>query len=79
MVPAERVTLTELAAKLGVNPATTFRWAGRGIRGVRLGTQRLGGRTVVTPESLREFLAALNSTRPSTRANRRGDPAGGEP
>jgi transposase len=60
IVPSERISLPALAARLGVHPATVFRWVRRGVRGVRLQTVRIGGQTVVTPENLATFLEELN-------------------
>ena len=41
--------------------ATAHRWASRGVKGVRLNTTKIGGRTYVSREQLDAFLAALNS------------------
>lgn len=60
VLPAGWVPLADLAAALGVHVATAFRWAGQGVRGTRLSTTKIGGRTGVTPADLRRFLDALN-------------------
>ncbi len=60
ILPSGWVTLIALAATLDVHQATVFRWAGKGVRGIRLPTTRIGGRTGVTPQDLRRFLDALN-------------------
>lgn len=41
--------------------ATVWRWCTKGVRGVRLETVMIGGRRMVTPQSLDEFLRQLNS------------------
>lgn len=44
--------------------ATLWRWAAkgvRGVRGIRLSVVRVGGRTMVTPDAIEAFLAALNA------------------
>lgn len=60
VLPASWASLTELANVLGVHPSTVFRWAGKGVRGRRLPTTKIGGRTGVTPEDLERFIRALN-------------------
>ncbi len=41
--------------------ATTFsNWASRGVKGVVLKTQRIGGRIKTSPKWLREFLDKVN-------------------
>lgn len=68
LVPAERCSMNEAARTLGVNVATLYRWRERGVRGQKLRTVRVGGRTYVTADALKVFLAALNDT-PITRGN----------
>jgi hypothetical protein len=46
-----------------VHVATVYRWAGRGVRGERLATFRVGGTLCTTPDLLAAFLARL--TEPS--------------
>jgi len=41
--------------------ATLFRWAQRGIRGIRLETIQQGGAMVTSPQALERFFAALAS------------------
>ena len=49
--------------------ATFFRWARRGLRGVRLETIRVGGTLCTTAEALQRFFEALSRTeRPATQA-----------
>jgi hypothetical protein len=42
-----------------VNPATLWRWASSGLRGVRLETCRIGGTRCTSLEALARFFAAL--------------------
>jgi hypothetical protein len=51
--------LPKLRAGRPVSPATIWRWASHGLRGVRLETARVGGTTVTSPAALRAFFAAL--------------------
>ena len=43
-----------------VSVSTLWRWAFRGLRGVRLETTLIGGVRVTSAEALRQFFAALN-------------------
>jgi hypothetical protein len=45
------------------SPATMWRWALRGVDGVKLETYKIGGRRYTTPESVEKFVSRLNSTR----------------
>lgn len=47
------------------NVATIWRWATKGVRGVKLQTWLSGGIRVTTPDALEAFLRALNSDSPS--------------
>ena len=51
------------------NISTLYRWASRGLRGVRLEVVRLGGATYTTVEALQRFADRL--TRASSPAGRR--------
>lgn len=44
--------------------ATVWRWATKGVRGVRLATVIIGGRRMVTPAALEDFLQRLNADQP---------------
>jgi hypothetical protein len=46
------------------NISTLWRWATKGVRGVRLGTIIVGGRRMTTPDMIETFLRALNSGEP---------------
>jgi hypothetical protein len=62
------ISLTE-AAKLmpaarngkRCHPSTIFRWAMKGVRGVRLEVLRLGGRLITSREALQRFAEALSA------------------
>jgi hypothetical protein len=43
-----------------VHVATLWRWAGRGVRGVKLGTVRIGATVFTTAEEIERFVARLN-------------------
>lgn len=45
--------------------ATVWRWATKGVRGIRLATVIVGGRRMVTPQALEEFLQRLNADQPA--------------
>ena len=45
--------------------STVHRWAGRGVRGVRLETLKNGGTTITTRPALLRFLSRLNGVKPS--------------
>lgn len=67
------LTLTEAAKTLprlnGKRIATTtlWRWATKGLRGVKLETRRLGRRVVTSVDALERFSAALAALPPETR------------
>jgi hypothetical protein len=45
-----------------VHVATPFRWASRGVRGIRLEVVRLGGRTYTSEEALLRFFQRISTT-----------------
>ena len=62
-------TLTELAEKLSeehgradrpYSPSTLWRWANRGVGGVRLQTKKVGGTLMASYEALQRFLGQIN-------------------
>lgn len=63
----DAVPLTKVSEFVPGHPhcATVWRWATKGVRGVRLATVMIGGRRMVTPEALEKFLQALNSEEPA--------------
>jgi hypothetical protein len=44
-----------------ISSSTLWRWALRGLRGVRLTTAKIGGVRVTTEDALREFFAKLSA------------------
>jgi len=69
------VTLNDASKLLGrrVAASTWWRWERKGVRGHRLTLIRVGGRVMVSVESLQAFLAATNSpdgAAPTPRTNR---------
>ena len=59
------VSFTEAAKALPVingrkiHPSALWRWARKGVKGVRLETRRLGGRFVTSMEAIERFSKAL--------------------
>jgi hypothetical protein len=52
-------SIPRLRAEKPVNPATLWRWASHGLRGVKLETIRCGGTRCTSREALKRFFAAL--------------------
>ena len=50
--PAERITLTQLARQEGVAPSSAWRWATKGVRGIRLPSVMVGGAKRVTTRTV---------------------------
>lgn len=71
------VPLSKAAALIPGRPhlATIWRWATRGVRGVRLATVHISGRRMTTPQAIEEFLAELNAGNPATQADLDADAA----
>jgi hypothetical protein len=62
--PSERITLPRLADAEGVSPVTVWRWALRGVRGVKLQTGCIGGSIrYTTRQWYEEFCAAVTAAR----------------
>jgi hypothetical protein len=59
------VLLSKAGRLLSTNPstATMWRWAHRGVDGVKLETFKIGGRRYTTAESVEKFVCRLNSPR----------------
>lgn len=57
--PEDRITLTELAQELDVALSTVWRWTKAGVRGHKLKTIPVGGRTYTTEAFYREFQANI--------------------
>lgn len=53
-----------------ISPATIWRWATIGVRGVRLETALQGGRPVTSAEAVQRFFCALNDRPPPAHPNR---------
>jgi hypothetical protein len=65
--------LAQMARSLGrlrderpVSPSTLWRWASRGLRGVRLEIVRIGGTACTTPDAIRRFLVEVEARRTQT-------------
>ena len=66
MLSSEKVVSFTEAAKLlpeingrRIHPSALWRWARKGVKGVRLETRRLGGRFVTSMEAIERFSKAL--------------------
>jgi hypothetical protein len=55
--------LPSLRAGRPVDPSTLWRWASRGLHGVRLPIVRVGGTACTSREALRKFLADVEAAR----------------
>jgi Protein of unknown function (DUF1580) len=62
------------------NPVTLWRWRKKGIRGVKLQTELIGGRRFVYREALEQFIQAINDAAVSKadRPASSSEPAGGK-
>lgn len=57
------VSLSEAARKLvpgGTHPATLNRWIVIGVRNIKLRSYKIGGRRMISPKDLADFLQKLN-------------------
>ena len=61
-----RLSLSALAKRENVSLSTTWRWAMRGVRNVKLETLVVGGRRFTTYESFSRFVAASQSSSPAS-------------
>ena len=57
---AERISMAQAAEQLGTCKITISRWTTHGVHGVRLRTQRLGGRVFTCALWIDEFVEAQN-------------------
>lgn len=57
ILPAERISLSQLARELDLNMSTVYRWTIKGCRGVRLETIQIGGRFYTWRAALEGFLS----------------------
>lgn len=62
-------SLPRLRGDRPVSPATLWRWAAHGLRGVKLEIVRVGGTTCTSPEALQRFFSALNEEQAPTPAS----------
>jgi hypothetical protein len=60
--------LPRLRAGRPVSPATLWRWASHGLRGVKLEICRIGGTTCTSTQALRRFFARLSGEGVATAA-----------
>ena len=77
MLNSEKVvSFTEAAKALPVingrriHPSALWRWARKGVKGVRLETRRLGGRFVTSMEAIARFSKALAAVDPPSGPSR---------
>ena len=80
MLTEQKLSLTKLAHREGVNVCTCWRWTKRGVRGVRLETYNVGGRRWTTEEAFARFVegttaAANGEPAVESRTNRQRDTA----
>jgi hypothetical protein len=61
LLTEQKLSLTELARREGVSICTTWRWASRGVRGIRLETFNIGGRRWTTDEAFARFVAGTTA------------------
>jgi hypothetical protein len=59
-------SLPPLRSGRPVSPATLWRWAAHGLRGVRLEIVRIGGTACTSRQALRRFLADVEAARATT-------------
>lgn len=66
LLEEERLAVTAAARQIfRVSPETAWRWALRGVRGVKLESFVVGGRRFTSREACQRFLASLNRTPPA--------------
>ena len=80
LLSEQRLTLNQLAQQEGVNTSTTWRWALRGVRGVKLETFSVGARRFTTHEAFGRFVAgttaaAQGDPQPTSRTTRQREAA----
>ena len=72
--PADRLSLPELAREEGVAPPTPWRWAMRGVRGLRLPTAMIGHRRVTTRAAFSAWCVQLTLIADGRHQQSREDP-----
>lgn len=81
MLAEQRLSMTELAQRENVNASTTWRWAIRGVKGVRLETFHIGGKRYTTVEAFNRFVERTTAAAqgqlpaPAPRTNRQREAA----
>jgi hypothetical protein len=71
--PSERITLQQLARQQGVSPVTCWRWALRGVGGVRLLTIKVGRKRLTHPALFEEFCRQLTEAANSDQVSASSD------
>ena len=61
LLTEKRISLSKLAQREGVAVSTVWRWAKRGVGGVKLATVRVGGRDHTTDSLWEEFVRATTA------------------
>lgn len=61
LIEEERLSLSEAARRLNVSPSTCWRWAMRGVRGIKLETQVWGVKRFTTEAALERFSEACTA------------------
>ena len=74
---ADAIPLTKVPDFIPGRPniSTCWRWASKGVRGVKLATIIIGGRRYVTLAALEDFLESLNTDTPATKNDTDADMA----
>ena len=75
----QKLTLSQAARQVDVNPSTVWRWSLKGVRGVKLETYSIGAKRYTTAEALIRFTesctVAANGEQPKARTNRQREAA----
>ena len=61
LLSEKRMSVSKLAREEGLNPTTVWRWATRGVRGVKLETMNIGARRFTSREAFERFVAATTA------------------
>lgn len=56
LLAEDRISLSKLARQEGLNPTTVWRWASRGVRGVKLETINVGARRYSSRPAFERFV-----------------------
>ena len=63
---AKQLSITQFARKLGIDPATAWRWKQHGSRGYKLPTERIGGRVIILRTEFDRWHKQINVDADST-------------